>query len=324
MAAKVPRVVVVGSINVDLVVRLPRLPRPGETLAADELHTIPGGKGANQAVAAARLGAAVRMIGRVGDDAFGPQLQGGLAAEGIDTEDVLATADCSSGVALINVEASGENAIILVAGANGRLTPEDVVQRDEVVRQADLLLLQLEVPPATVAAAVAVARRHGVRIVLDPAPAPAKGLPVAPADVDILTPNQTEAEALTGVRVDDLTQARIAAEALRCLGARNVVLKLGAHGALLYDEQGQCEHVPTLAVDAVDTTAAGDAFTAALGVAVAEGRPLVEAVRFACAAGTLAVTRFGAQPAMPGRDDVEQLLSLLPSGNASGADELNA
>jgi ribokinase len=192
-----------------------------------------------------------------------------------------------------------------------------------VFRRADVLLLQLEVPPPAVAAAVAAARRHGVRVVLDPAPAPAKVLPVTPADVDILTPNQTEAEALTGVRVDDLAQARVAAEALRCLGARNVVLKLGAQGALLYDEQGRCEHIATVEVDAVDTTAAGDAFTAALGVGIAEGRLLLEAVRFACAAGTLAVTQFGAQPAMPGRSEVEQMLSLLPIGKVSGPNESN-
>jgi ribokinase len=311
MAAKVPRVVVVGSINVDLVVRLARLPRPGETLAADELHTIPGGKGANQAVAAARLGAAVQMIGRVGDDAFGPRLRAGLASEGVNTDNVMVTADCSSGVALIGVEASGENAIILAAGANGRLTPDDVLQRQEVFRTADVLLLQLETPPETVAAAVALARKQGVPIVLDPAPAPTGPLPVAAADVDILTPNQTEAEALSGVVVDDLAQARIAAEALHCLGARKVVLKLGALGALLYDDQGRCEHVATAEVKVVDTTAAGDAFTAALGVAVAEGKPLPEAVRFACAAGTLAVTRFGAQPAMPTRAEVEQFSTQL-------------
>jgi ribokinase len=311
MPANVPWVVVVGSINVDLVVRLARLPRPGETLAADELHTIPGGKGANQAVAAARLGAEVRMIGRVGDDAFGPRLRDGLTAEGVNTDDVLLTTDCSSGIALIGVEASGENAIILVAGANGRLTPEDVFQREQVFRRADVLLVQLETPPATVAAAVAAARRQGVRVVLDPAPAPAGSLPVAPADIHVLTPNQTEAEALTGVVVDDLAQARIAAEALRCLGAPNVVLKLGALGALLYDDLGRCEHIATAEVEAVDTTAAGDAFTAALGVGLAEGRTLRDAVRFACAAGTLAVTRFGAQPAMPERAEVEKFLPQL-------------
>jgi ribokinase len=303
--------VVVGSINVDLVVRLARLPRPGETLAADELLTISGGKGANQAVAAARLGAAVHMIGRIGDDAFGPRLRAGLAAEGVNTDAVLVAADSSSGVALIGVEASGENAIILVAGANGRLTPEDVFQREEVFRSADVVLVQLEVPPATVAAAVAAARRQGVRVILDPAPAPATSLPVAPADVHVLTPNQTEVQALTGVVVDDLAQARIAAEALRCMGARNVVLKLGALGALLYDDQGRCEHIATAEVEAVDTTAAGDAFTAALGVALAEGKALPEAVRFACAAGTLAVTRFGAQPALPTQVEVEQFLPRL-------------
>lgn len=303
-----PHVVVVGSINMDLVVRVPRLPRPGETLPAHDLQTIPGGKGANQAVAAARLGARVTMVGRLGDDAFGPRLRAGLESAGVSTEHVRVTDGCSSGVAVIAVEERGENAILLVAGANGRLTPDDVRAAEAVFQQADALLVQLEVPVETVEAAVILARRHGVRVVLDPAPAPTGPLPKSLCEVDVLTPNQTEAEALTGIAVINAAQAEHAARLLRDRGARNVVIKLGEQGALLCDLEGLTEAVPACRVQVVDTTAAGDAFTAALAVGLCEGRLLKEAVRLGCAAGTLATTRAGAQPAMPTRQEVERLL----------------
>jgi ribokinase len=306
-----PRVVVVGSVNMDLVVRVPQLPRPGQTLAASGMDTIPGGKGANQAVAAARLGARVTLIGRLGDDVFGPRLRAGLVAEGVGVTHVLTTPDCPSGVALIGVEPSGENAIVIVAGANWHLTPADVAEREEVIASADVLVLQLEVPPETVVTAVAVARRRGVRVILDPAPAPRGPLPEALCSVDVLSPNQTEAEALTGVAVTDRAAAERAAVALRRGGAGSVVLKLGAMGALLREGDSAAVWVPTARVEAVDTTAAGDAFTAALAVALAEGRPMTDAVRLGCAAGTLAVTRFGAQPAMPTRAEVEAFLPRL-------------
>jgi ribokinase len=306
-----PHVVVVGSVNMDLVVRVPHLPGPGQTLAADGLETIPGGKGANQAVAAARLGARVTMIGRVGDDAFGPRLRAGLEGEGVAVDHLLTTAGCSSGIALIGVETSGENAIIIVAGANGRLSPLDVQERESVIASADVLLVQLEVPSETVAAAVAVARRHGVRVILDPAPAPRGPLPEGLRAVDVLTPNQTEAQGLTGIGADDVSGARRAAALLLQSGARSVVVKLGALGALVSEGEGPGVCVPTPRVEAVDTTAAGDAFTAALAVGLAEGLPLPVAARLGCAAGTLAVTRFGAQPAMPTRAEVEAFLPRL-------------
>ena len=305
----VPHIVVVGSINMDLVARMARLPRPGETVPGDDFQMIPGGKGANQAVAAARLGARVTMIGRVGDDSFGEVLRRGLIENGIDTTHVLTTAGCSSGVALIGVETSGANSITVVAGANGQLTPHDVESRADVIAAADALIVQLETPLDTVATAIRLAREAGVRTILDPAPAPSGVLPDDLRAVDLISPNQTEAEALTGIIVSDLATAERAARRLQQLGAREVVLKLGELGALICDATGRIEHVSATKANVIDTTAAGDAFTAALTVALAEGRSLIDATRFGCAAGTLACTKFGAQPAMPARDDLLKFLA---------------
>ena len=304
-----PHIVVVGSINMDLVARMARLPRPGETVHGDDFQTISGGKGANQAVAAARLGARVTMIGRVGDDSFGEMLRRSLTEYGVSTEHVIVTKGCSSGVALIGVEATGANSITVIAGANGWLTPDDVGTRAALIASADALIVQLETPLDTVAAAIRLARQAGVRTILDPAPAPSGPLPIELLAVEILSPNQTEAEALTGVAVHDVTSARLAAQRLRELGAKAVVLKLGELGALILDEAGREELVPARTARVVDTTAAGDAFTAGLAVALAEGRSLPDAARFGCAAGTLACTQFGAQPAMPSRNEVVQWLT---------------
>jgi ribokinase len=309
-----PHVVVVGSINLDLVVRVARLPRPGETLLAQDLQTIPGGKGSNQAVAAARLGARVTMIGRLGDDPFGPRLRSSLEAESVGTEHVQSVENCPSGVAVIGVEESGQNAIMIVAGANGRLTPRDVQACEHVFQDADVLLVQLEVPTATVEAAVVLAQRHGVPVILDPAPAPAGPLSPTLSAVDILSPNQTEAEALTACPVNTPQDAERAAHILLERGARNVVVKLGAWGALVCEPSGEAELVPAAPVDVVDTTAAGDAFTAALAVGLCQGMALREAARFGCAAGSLATTRAGAQPAMPTREEVERFVLRSPIG----------
>ena len=303
-----PHIVVVGSINMDLVAQMVRLPRPGETVHGDGFQTIPGGKGANQAVAAARLGARVTMIGRVGDDSFGETLKRSLEEHGVSTEHVLVTEGCSSGVALIGVEATGANSITVVAGANGQLTPLDVESRADVIAAADVLIVQLETPLDTVAAAIRLAREVGVRTILDPAPAPTGPLPAELLAVEILSPNQTEAEALTGIAVHDVASAGTAARRLRELGAKAVVLKLGELGAFMLDDVGREEHVSARAASVVDTTAAGDAFTAGLAVALAEGRSLSDAARFGCAAGTLACTKFGAQPAMPLREEVTRWL----------------
>lgn len=303
-----PRIVVVGSINMDLVARMRRLPRPGETVSGSDFQTIPGGKGANQAVAAARLGARVAMIGRVGQDVFGQSLVQSLQSYGVDTEHVLRT-EGSSGVALIGVEESGANSIVVVPGANGRLSVDDVRARADIIASADALVVQLETPLETIAAAIEVATRSGVRTILDPAPASAPQLPKSVVSVDVISPNQTEAEMLTGVVVNDLASAERAARNLQQIGARAVVLKLGEMGSLVLTADGRVHRVPATSVTVVDTTAAGDAFTAGLAVSQSEGRSLVEAARFGGAAGTLACTVFGAQPAMPSRDSVEQFLA---------------
>jgi ribokinase len=303
-----PRIVVVGSLNMDLVVQVARLPRPGETVSAKTFAQLPGGKGANQAVAAARLGADVAMLGRVRDDALGRQLIESLAGCGVETGCIAIAPGISSGLALIGVEASGQNAITIVGGANALLTPGDVQRHESIIGGAGALLVQLEVPLETVAAAVAVARRHGVLTILDPAPAPAVPLPAELLAVDLLSPNQTEAEALTGIAVAGPAAAERAAALLHQRGARRVVIKLGGQGALAFAGPKDVIHIPAPLVNVVDTTAAGDAFTAALAVALVEGHSLTGATRLACAAGSLATTRAGAQDAMPTRDEVVRML----------------
>jgi ribokinase len=303
-----PHIVVVGSINMDLVARIARLPQTGETIHGDSFQTIPGGKGANQAVAAARLGARVTLIGRVGDDAFGKLLSQSLQAFGVCTDHVITSIGCASGVALISVASSGANSIVVIAGANGQLTPEDVISRTDVIASADALIVQLETPVETVVAAVEIARRFQVRTILDPAPAPSGPLPEALRTVDLISPNQTEAEALTQIPVETVESAEQAARSLQRGGAREVVIKLGERGALVCLADGRLEQIPASKANIVDTTAAGDAFTAGLTVALAEGRSLTDAARFGCAAGTLACTVLGAQPAMPSRADVDRFM----------------
>lgn len=289
----------------DLVVTAAAIPRPGQTILGDAFRTIPGGKGANQAVAAARLGADVALVGRVGDDLYGATLREQLRAAGVRDEHLLTTPGAASGVALIVVAASGENAICVAPGANAHVTPADVAAAERAIAAAAVCVLQLELPVGTVLAAADVARNHGVRVVLDPAPAPAT-LPDALYRVDLLTPNESEALTLMG-GASGVEPPRLAEE-LRARGARAVVLKLGRRGAFASSPEGVV-WVPSHVVPVVDTTAAGDAFTAALAVALAEGRGLTEAVCWANAAGALACTRAGAQPAMPSRAAVEELLA---------------
>lgn len=313
-------VLVVGSVNMDLVVEAARAPGAGETLSGTAFHTIPGGKGANQAVAAARLGAPTQMLARVGDDAFGGVLRDGLRDAGVDVAHVMPTQGVASGVAVITVEADGENRILIVPGANGRLTPADVQAAEDLFAAAGTCLLQLEVPLETVAAAVKLCRRHGVKVVLDPAPAVA--LPDTLWTVDVLSPNASEAAVLlAGEARADVAGAPLqggatgsresddVAQALQARGARHVVLKRGASGSFVRAEDGEQHAVPAFGVDVVDTTAAGDAFTAALGVALAEGRAWVDALRFANAAGALTCTTLGAQPALPTRQAVDALIA---------------
>lgn len=301
-------VVVFGSINMDLVVRAPRLPAPGETLTGRAFQTTPGGKGANQAVACARLGAATRMIARVGDDVFGGTLRDGLRDNGVDVDGVATGAGVPSGVALITVDDGGENTIVVVPGTNGALGSDDIARLDGLLGDARVMLLQLEVPLAAVVSAAELARRRGVTVVLDPAPA--RPLPPALyAAADILTPNETEAAALTGISTDSRDGVRRAARALLERGARGVLVKMSDKGAY-WDDGGEGRFWPAFPVTAVDTVAAGDAFNGALAVALDDGLPFSDAVRWGLAAGALAVTRHGAQASMPTRQDLMDLLAL--------------
>jgi ribokinase len=300
-------IVVVGSLNMDLVIRSPHFPRPGETIIGGELHTVPGGKGANQAIAAARLGAQVSMVGRVGRDTFADPLLENLDADGIDRALVVRDGEAATGVALIVVDDNGENSIVVASGANMRLSPADVEAAEPLIAAADLLLLQLEVPLESVIRSAELARAHGAKVVLNPAPA--RPLPASLLWlVDVLVPNESEAALLTGLPVGTQTEAGEAAQALLASGVGTVVLTLGERGALPV-RAGEMRVCPAFDVKPVDTTAAGDAFVAGLAVALAEGQALYEAVRWGNAAGGLATTVLGAQTSLPTRQALEQFLS---------------
>jgi ribokinase len=299
-----PDVVVVGSLNMDLIFRTPRVPEAGETLLGGSFDTAFGGKGANQAVAAARLGPRVAMVGRVGDDSFGPSLRRGLEDDGIDTAHVRVDDEASTGTALILLEESGENRIVVASGANFAVAPGDVEAAAELIRGAQILLLQLEVPLPAVRRAVEIAHEAGVRVILNPAPA--QVLPEALLQgVDILAPNQVEATMLA--ELPDDTPPEEAARALRETGAGVVVVTLGGEGALLLSDEG-AQRVPAFPTEVVDTTAAGDAFMGGLAAALIEGLPLEEAVRWGNAAGSLASSKLGAQPSLPTREALEKRL----------------
>lgn len=303
-----PQIAVVGSINMDLVARVHQLPRAGETVQSSELLQIPGGKGANQAVGAAKLNAETRMLGRLGDDSFAGTLKTALQHHRVDTDSLLFSEACSSGVALIGVEETGQNAITIVSGANGQVSAEDIAEWEPVLSQMDAVLLQLEIPSATVESVLELCERCGVLTILDPAPMPVSGLPSALYKADVLTPNQTETESLVGYEITDQETAQQAAEELQRRGATTVIIKMGGQGALWVDEAGQVGHLPAPTVEVVDSTAAGDAFNAAFAVASVEGQSIKQAVQFACATGSLATTRLGAQQGMPSRQELEQFL----------------
>jgi ribokinase len=302
------RIVVVGSLNADFVLALDRFPGPGETLVGKHFAVFPGGKGANQAYGAGKLGGRVSMVGQVGGDTHGAWLTQQLAAGGVDVTHVQVDATVSSGVAVIGVEANGQNRIVIVPGANGTLRIEQLAPLEKLLTTGDILLLQLEVPMAVVEAAARLAKKAGARVILDPAPAK----PVSPellSCADYVTPNESELATLTGIPGKALRRAEAVTQAakLRSLGAAKIIVKLGAEGALLLSEQG--EHFwPAISVAAVDTTAAGDAFNAAFAVALAAGQSEIEAGRFATAAAACSVTRHGAQPSMSTRGEVEDLL----------------
>ena len=304
-------IVVVGSLNMDFVVAVERLPSPGETVLGRDFQMIPGGKGANQACAAGKLATdslQVRMVGRVGLDTFGDHLKASLSAAGVDVSAVNAARSHSTGVALISVDTSGQNSIVVAPGANHALIASETEAMRSVFRGASSVLFQLESPLDTVAAALKIAREEGARTILDPAPAvplPAEFL----ANVDILTPNESEASLLLGLppqRVS-ICNAPALVRALRERGPQAVVLKLGDEGCF-YSDAGTEIHCPSFSVIARDTTAAGDVFNGALAVALSEDRPIAAALRFANAAAAISVTRMGAQASVPTRAEVDAFL----------------
>ncbi len=303
-------IVVTGSLNMDFVVRVARLPAPGETVLGSGFETIPGGKGANQACAAGKLAShdiAVRMVGRVGYDLYADHLKASLSAAGVDVSWVHGTRSQPTGVALIWVDAQGQNSIVVAGGANQAIRAADIEGLREAFRGASYALFQLETPLPAVAAAMALARSEGARTILDPAPAQKLDRALLES-ADILTPNEGEAMILLGRPPErvSLEGAPALAAALLELGPRAVILKLGEQGCY-YADAGQRIHSPGFRVDAVDTTAAGDTFNGALAVALAEGKPLGMALRFANAAAALSVTRVGAQSSIPRRVEVDQM-----------------
>lgn len=297
-------ILVVGSLNMDLVARAPHHPAPGETVLGGEFMTFAGGKGANQAVAAARLGAAVKMVGRVGEDSFADALLEGLRENGVDVSFIVRDAGAPTGVALITVDADGQNAIVVAPGANARLTPTDIDASEELFRGASVLLLQLESPLDSVNRATELARKHSVPIVLNPAPALELSASLISA-VDYLIPNEGELALLVGMDLD--TPVQTAVERLQANGASRVIVTLGEAGAFVCDGEENIE-ISGHPAHIVDTTAAGDAFVGAFAVGITEGKSMLEAARFGNAAGAIAVSRAGAQPSLPQREEVEELL----------------
>jgi ribokinase len=296
------KIVVVGSTNMDMVVKTSHIPAHGETVLGGAFFMNPGGKGANQAVAVARLGGNVLFVSKIGNDVFGKQAMQGFAAEGIDTSCVFSDSELPSGVALITVDAAGENSIVVASGANGNLLAADIEAALGEISTAGVVLLQLEIPLATVEYVAGYAASNRVRVILNPAPAAV--LPSALfSHLDVITPNETEASMISGIEVLDLETARQAATRIQELGVRNVVITMGAAGALVL-EGTVFTHVPARKVQPVDTTAAGDVFNGALAVALAEGLSLPDAVRFASEAAAVSVTRLGAQSSIPYRSEL--------------------
>jgi len=301
-----PKVVVVGSSNTDMIIKLNKIPAPGETVIGGEFSTAAGGKGANQAVAAARAGGDVAFIACVGEDMFGQQAIDGFVSDQINVDYVYKDESAASGVAFIFVDKKGENSIAVASGANYQLLPEHISKAEEAVTSAEILVMQLETPVETITAAAKLAKENGVKVILNPAPA-------QPLDdellqnISILTPNEGEAELLTGVNVGDETSAENAANLLLDKGLEAVLITLGPKGVFLGTRR-ECKMVPGFSVEAIDTTAAGDVFNGALAIGLGENKSFDEAIRFANAAAALSVTKLGAQPSAPTRKEIDEFL----------------
>lgn len=304
------RIVVVGSCNTDMVIRVDHLPLPGETIIGHDFITNQGGKGANQAVAVRRLGGETAFIARLGNDDFGKNSLRLLTEEGINTQFVSLTDGISTGVALIPVDDKGENSIIVSSGANALLSTDDIVTAEPLFREAAILLMQLETPIPTLISAARMAKRYGAKVVLNPAPYPKEPLPAELLEmVDIITPNETETARMSGVKVTDEGSALEAIRTIQRQGVADVIITAGAAGAYT-TKNGQLVSIPTDKVDVVDTTAAGDTFCGALCVALCKGEDFAEAIRFANKAASLSVTRIGAWRSIPYE---KEILSTLNS-----------
>lgn len=295
-------IVVIGSSNTDMVIKADKFPLPGETILGGKFFMFPGGKGANQAVAASRLGGNVTFIAKVGNDIFGKQALQQFKKEGIRTEYVIPDADLPSGVALITVDAKGENTIVVAQGSNGSLSAQDVHRAEKEFELLEIVLMQLEIPISTVVHAARLAKQKGKKVILNPAPA----MPLPSdlfSDLFMITPNKSETEAITGMEIRDMNSVRSAAAKLRDKGVEHVVITLGPEGAFIFDDDGG-RHIAAPRVNAVDSTAAGDVFNGALAVAISEGKSIDDAVSFANRAAAISVTKMGAQASAPYRNEV--------------------
>lgn len=301
------KIVVVGSSNTDLMIKCERIPKPSETVLGGKFIMSSGGKGANQAVAAARLGGDVCFVTKVGEDIYGKMALADYAKEKLNVDYI--TTDCcaASGIALISVDAKGENSIVVAPGANEKITQEDIDAAKEVIHGADLVLVQLEIPMSIVEYVVEVAHQSGVKVILNPAPAAAIKADVL-SKLYMITPNKIECGVLSGIEISDDKSAIKAAEVLLSKGVQNVIITLGAQGALIKSNQIE-QFIPANKVDAIDTTAAGDVFNGALCVYLSEGHGLIEAAQFSSFASSISVTRLGAQPSIPSRQEVDTLMN---------------
>lgn len=311
------KIVVVGSTNMDMVIKTDHIPAPGETVLSGSFFMNPGGKGANQAVTIARLGGHVSFISKVGNDVFGKQSLHLFEEEGIDTLHVLSDDELPSGVALITVDKAGENSIVVASGSNGNLMPADIEEAMTKIREADFILMQLEIPMETVQFVARQAYSQSAKVILNPAPMN-KLTPELLGRIDILTPNETEAGMLSGIKVCNIDTARQAAEIIYEMGVKNVVITMGALGAVICQDGKTTTHISAKKVTAIDSTAAGDVFNGALTVSLSEGKELRDAVQFACDVAAISVTRMGAQSSIPYRNEVIAGSKLFKMENNAG------